>query len=70
MFTSAIHLEFVKSLEVEAFLRTFTRFTLHRGLPSPLVCDNAKSYKSASREVKGLFRSPRLGEGLIRKGAR
>ena len=67
MSTKAIHLELVESLEVEAFLRTFRRFAARRGLPSLLINDNGKSFKSASREVKGLLRSPRLGEGLMRK---
>ena len=70
MSTRAIHLELVESLEVEAFLRAFRRFAVRRGLPSLVISDNAKSFKSASREVKGLLRSPRLGEGLVRKGVR
>ena len=70
MSTRAIHLELVESLEVEAFLRAFRRFTARRGLPSLLLSDNAKSFKSASKEVKCLMRSPRLGETLVRKGVK
>ena len=66
----AIHLEIVESLEVEAFLCAFRKFAARRGLPSLLISDNAKSFKSASKKVKGLLCSPRLGEGLVRKGIR
>ena len=47
MSTRAIHLEPVESLEVEAFLHAFRRFTARRGLPSLLLSDNAKNIKSA-----------------------
>ena len=70
MSTRAIYLQLVESLEVEAFLRAFRRFTARRGLPSLLLSDNAKNFKSASKEVKCLMRSPRLGETLVRKGVK
>ena len=69
MSTRAIHLELVEPLEVEAFLRAFRRFTARRGLPSLVLSDNAKNFKSASKEVKCLMRS-RLGETLVRKGVK
>ena len=66
----AIHLELIESLEVEAVLRAFRWFAARRGLPSLLLCDNAKGFKSASKEVKGLLCSHSLGKGLVRKGIR
>ncbi|XP_065060581.1 uncharacterized protein LOC135687855 [Rhopilema esculentum] len=70
MSTRAVHLELVESLNVESFLRAFRRFTARRGLPSLLVSDNAKTFKSASKDVKHLLRSPRLGESLEKKGVK
>ncbi|XP_065062963.1 uncharacterized protein LOC135689604 [Rhopilema esculentum] len=70
MSTRAVHLELVESLNVESFLRAFRRFAARRGLPSLLVSDNAKTFKSASKDVKHLLRSPRLGESLEKKGVK
>ena len=64
MSTRAIHLELVESLEVDAFFKAFRRFCGRRGLPSTLWSDNAKTFKSASIEVKKLLRSPRFYESL------
>ena len=70
MSTRAIHLELVESLEVDAFIRAFRRFCGRRGLPSTLWSDNAKTFKSASKEVKRLVTSPRLHEFLSSKAVR
>ena len=67
MSTRAIHLELVDSLNVDSFLQAFRRFCARRGLPSVVISDNAKNFKSASKEVKRLLRSPRLGESFARK---
>ena len=67
MSTRAIHLELVDSLNVESFLLAFRRFIARRGLPSVIISDNATNFKSASKEVKRLFRSPRLGESFANK---
>lgn len=42
----AIHLELVPDLKVPAFLRAFRRFTARRGVPSTIVHDNAKTFRS------------------------
>eukprot|EP00794_Sanderia_malayensis_P021467 gene21467-biopygen1183 len=62
--TRAVHLELVESLDVEAFIRAFRRFTSRRGLPHLMISDNAKTYKAAAKEIKKLKRSPRLSEYL------
>ena len=70
MSTRAIHLELVESLSVEAFLRAFRRFVGRRGLPAKMLSDNAKTYKSAAKEVRKLLRTPRLFEALALQGVK
>ena len=62
--TRAVHLELVKSLEVSEFIFAFRRFSARRGLPATIISDNAKTFKSAAKEVRELWRSPRLSEYL------
>ena len=45
--TRAVHLELVDKLDVTSFLRA-----LRRGLPRTFLSDNAKTFKSAAKEVK------------------
>ena len=68
--TRAVHLELVTSLSVEAFICVFRRFCARRGLPALLITDNAKTFRSVSKEVKNLLRSPRLSEYFMTKGVR
>jgi len=65
--TRAVHLELVEGLDVEAFIRSFRRFCARRGLPATLLSDNAKTFKSASKEIKKLVRSPKLFEYLANR---
>ena len=65
-----MHLELVKTLDVEMFLRAFRRFCARRGLPSTIISDNAKTFKSASTEVKRLMRLLRLKKQIIAKGVK
>ena len=60
--TRAVHIELVQSLTVESFIQALRRFCARRGLPATLISDNAKTFKSASKEAKKLLRSPRLAE--------
>ena len=52
MSTRAVHLEITDSLDVNSFLQAFRRFTARRGLPSKLLSDNAKTSKSATKEIR------------------
>ena len=54
----AIHLELVKDMSVEGFLRGFKRFIARRGVPEVIINDNFKTFKS--REVKRFI----LGQGI------
>ena len=55
--TRAVHLELTQGLSVPSFLMAFRRFTSRRGLPSTLISDNAKTFRSASKEIQALSRS-------------
>ena len=52
--TRAVHLDLVRSLTTANFMRGLRRFTSRRARPSLIVSDNAKTFKAASKLVKGL----------------
>ena len=54
--TRAVHLELVRDLGVESFLLCFRRFAGRRGLPATLISDNAKTFRSSSKEVSKVAR--------------
>ena len=54
--TRAVHLEITEDLSAVSFLQFFRRFTSRRGLPSTILSDNAKMFKSASAEIKRIVR--------------
>ena len=55
--TRAVHLELTQGLSVQSFLMAFRCFASRRGLPSMLISDNAKTFRSASKEIQALSRS-------------
>jgi len=63
-FTRAIHLELTAGLNVETFLLAFHHFTSRRGLPATLLSDNAKTFKSASKEIRSITRSTEVSHYL------
>ena len=52
--TRAVHLELTRGLCVEAFLLAFRRFATGRGLPATLNSDNAKTFKSSSKDIRSI----------------
>ena len=62
--TRAVHLELTNLLSAESFLLTFRRFVGRRGLPSTIWSDNAKTFKTASKDVQKLSRSPEVVKHL------
>ena len=66
--TRALHLELVPKLSVSAFLQSFRRFTARRGLPTKLLSDNAKTFKSAAKEVRAIARSNEVQRYFASKG--
>ena len=55
--TRAVHLELARDLGFESFLLCFRRFDGRRGLPATLISDNAKTFRSSSKEVSKVARS-------------
>ncbi|XP_065070793.1 uncharacterized protein LOC135695590 [Rhopilema esculentum] len=68
--TRAVHLELVEALDVDSFIRSFRRFTARRGLPTRIISDNAKTFKTMSKEIKQLIRSPKLSSYLETRGVK
>ena len=66
--TRAVHLDLVPCLSVSSFLQAFRRFVSRRGLPSQLITDNAKTFKSASKEVKNILRSSEIQREMASRG--
>ena len=56
--TRAVHLELAPDLSVESFLSLFRRFAARRGLPATLISDNAKTFKTSSKEIIKIARYP------------
>ena len=59
-FTRAVHLELTRGMSVDAFILAFRRFVGRQGLPVTLLSDNAKSFKSSSKEIQSICRSPEV----------
>jgi hypothetical protein len=51
----ALHLDLVKDLSTEEFLRCLRRFSARRGTPALIVSDNAKTFKASARALKKLY---------------
>ena len=58
--TRAVHLELVREMSTEAFLRSFKRFTARRGVPAKVISDNAKTFISAAKKLCALFDLPEV----------
>ena len=58
--TKAVHLDLVPNLNAFTFLRSFKRFTSRRGIPSKVVSDNSKTFKSASKVIQGVLNEPKV----------
>ena len=55
--TRAVHLDLVTDMTAESFIRSFRRFTARRGVPSLIISDNAKTFKSASKSLNRILRA-------------
>ena len=65
--TRAVHLELTESLTVTSFLQAFRKFVSRRGLPAKLLTDNAKTFKSASVDVKKIIKSSEVKKYLANR---
>ena len=58
--TRAVHLELTRDIGVETFLLSLRRFASRRGLPATIISDNAKTFKSSSKQIMKILRSPEV----------
>ena len=65
--TRAVHLELTESLTITSFLQAFRRFVSRRGLPANWLTDNAKTFKSASVDVKKISWSSEVKQYLANR---
>ena len=56
--TRAAHIEVVPNMTSETFLRCFRKFVARRSRPSLVVSDNAKTFKSASKDLEKITNYP------------
>ena len=62
--TRAVHLELVIGLSAVTFIQCFKRFTARRGIPSLMVSDNAKTFKSAAHLIQKVLESPEVAKAF------
>ena len=58
--TRAVHLDLVTDMTATTFIMSFRRLSARRGVPSVVISDNAKTFKSASRIIKRILDSPEV----------
>ena len=63
--TRAVHLDLVPNLNAFTFLQSFKRFIARRGVPSGVVSDNGKTFKSASKIIQGVFNEPEVSKHFV-----
>ena len=63
--TRAVHLDVVPDLNAQTFIRCFKRFTSRRGLPSKIISDNGKTFKSSSKLISNIFEDPVVKEHFL-----
>lgn len=55
--TRAVHMALVEAASAKQFLHAFRRFISRRGVPKVILSDNAKNFKSSSKEIQNMGRS-------------
>ena len=58
--TRAVHLDLMPDLNAFTFIRKFKHFTSRQGIPSQVVSDNSKTFKSASKIIQGVLNEPEV----------
>ena len=64
--TRAVHLELTRDIGVGTFILALRRFASRRGLPATIISDNAKTFKSSSKQVTKIIRSSEV-QGFLKK---
>ena len=65
--TRAIHLELSPGMDAQLFLRCFRRFVSRKGLPSKLISDNAKTFRSSVTDIRRITHSDEVLQFLADK---
>lgn len=60
--TRAVHLDLVNDMTTATFIRSFKRFTARRGVPSRVISDNGRTFKSASKIITQMIQSSETKE--------
>ena len=60
-------IELTHGLNVYSFLLAFQRFVEQCGLPTILLLDNATTFRSSSKEIQSIYRSPEVFHYLTNK---
>ena len=55
--TRAVHLDLVRDLSTSSFIRCLKKFVARRGLPTRIVSDNGKTFKSAAKVLRSIVSS-------------
>ena len=66
--TRAVHVELTKRLSSEGFMLAFRRSTNRRGLPVTLLSDNARTFKSASKDIVRISRAKEVTHYMANNG--
>ena len=66
--TRAVHLEIMRRLTADAFLLAFRRFASRRGLPATLLSDNARTFKSVSKDIARIARAKEVVNYMANNG--
>ena len=64
----AVHLELTKRLSSEAFMLAFRRSTSRGGLPVALLSDNARTFKSPSKDIVRIERAQSVTHYMANNG--
>ena len=66
--TRAVHLELTKRLSSEVFMLAFLWSTSRRGLPVTLISDNARTFKSAWKDIVRIARAKSVAHYMANNG--
>lgn len=65
--TRGVHIQSVKSLSKKDFIYALTKYMCRKGIPSLIISDNAKTFKSAALSLKELCEDPKVKEYLDKR---
>ena len=66
--TRAVHLDLVAQQSTPCFIRCLKRFVARRGLPSRIVSDNGKTFKSAAKLLRSIASSEEFQQQVSEMG--